>query len=57
MKRNSSGNSTLLGALVFLDGTDHDAIEMDATLEYDFVTNKVNLVILDHVLTIAIIDD
>ena len=30
---------------------------MNATLEYDFVTHKFNLVILDRMLTIAIIDD
>ena len=28
-------------------------IEMDAALEYDFVTHKVNLVILDHMLNIG----
>ena len=32
-------------------------IEMDAALEYNFVTHKVNLVILDHMLIIASIDD
>ena len=32
-------------------------LEMDATLEYNFVTHKVNLVILDHMFTIAIIDN
>ena len=30
-------------------------IEMDATLAYDFVTYKVNLVVLDHILNITII--
>ena len=63
MKRDSPGNITLLGdfsrsfSLVFLDSMDPATIEMDVTLEYDFATNKVNLVVFDRILTIAIIDD
>ena len=32
-------------------------VEMDVTLEYDFVIEKVNIVILDNVLPITIIND
>ena len=32
-------------------------IEMDVALEYDFATSKVILVVLDRMLTTAIIDD
>ena len=32
-------------------------IKMEVALVYDFVTNKVNLVVLDRMLTVAIIHD